>query len=191
MSTRRLLATVACLLCLGTWASADELGNASAHVYLNINPNISMGAISSIVDGGTLQTGSATIEIVFRIDANTEAVIMSGFVSPLFKGNDPAGTEVPPLAVDLNAGLKIDPETATEVQGGDGTATYIGAAASPWSAPEGDFPGFSTEELVFESSQDGHFSQDVVVTATWLNDDPEKPQGEYSGYVVLFGGVVP
>ena len=189
MNIRRLLAVMTCLLCMGVWASADELGNASAHVYLNINPNISMSA-EGTVDGGTLQTGQASIDILFRIDANTEAVELSAFVSPLFKGNDPAGTEVAPIPVDLGAGVVMNPTAANEIQGGDGVAQYLGAAIDPWVAPEGDFPGFETEALVFESSQNGHFSQDVLVTAAWENTDPEKPQGEYSGYVVLYGGVV-
>jgi hypothetical protein len=174
---------------MGVWANADELGSASAHVYININPNISMGSVG-LVDGGTLQTGQAAIDILFRIDANTEAVELSAFVSPLFKGNDPAGTEVAPIPVDLGAGVKMDPTAANEIQGGNGVAPYLGAATNPWIAAEGAFPGFETEALVFESSQDGHFSQDVLVTATWENSDPEKPQGEYSGYVVLYGGVV-
>ena len=40
-----------------------------------------------------------------------------------------------------------------------------------------------TESLRFESSQNNHFSQDVFVTVTWIQIDPEQPTGEYSGRV--------
>ena len=53
-----------------------------------------------------------------------------------------------------------------------------------------EFGGLMSGEEAFESSQNGHFSQEVAVTCTWNQDDPEKPQGEYSGWVVLAGMVL-
>ncbi len=171
------------LLAAPAFAQADLTSSAQTHVYLNIDPNISVQPIESVIDAGSIQTGDASLPIPFRIDANTEQVKIAVVVTPLFKGNDPLGTEVDPIPVNLSAGVDIDPANGNEVGGGDGNAEFIGT--QDVSAPEGLFPGQLTETLVFESSQDGHFSQDVLVSPTWTNDDDEKPQGEYSGYVVL------
>ena len=180
----------------GCCGKSDLSGHASTHVFLQIDPNISMSAAAPEVDGGTLQMGQALVLIDFRIDANTEAVQLSAIVTPLYKGNDPTGVEVLPIPVDLPAGVAIDAVNANEIQGGDGIAPYLdptpGAVPIPdlVDAPEGLFPGHPTVEVIYESSQSGHFSQDLTLAVAYQNDDPEKPQGEYSGYVVLFGGVV-
>ena len=95
---------------------------------------------------------------------------------------------MPPIPVNLSEGVEIDPDNANPINGESQVASYTGTGS--YSAGEGTFPGKTTEEIVFESSQNGHFSQDVVVTPTWTNTNDEKPQGEYSGYVVLYGAVV-
>jgi hypothetical protein len=185
---RKLIALVACLtLVLGVSAFADEIAKpVAAKVYLNIDPNIAIRALTGTVDGGSLQMGDAAIDILFRVDANTQAVELTFLVTPRVKGNDPTNVEVAPL--QPVGGLQIDPTNANEILGGDGFAQFAGA--QDWDASEGLFPGLLTEAVIFESSQDGHFSQDVTVTAKCNNSDPEKPTGEYSGYVVLWGAVV-
>jgi len=174
-----LLSTVA----LVSASYADPESDDAAHVYVNVNPNIAVQAPTT-VDLGDLQTGTVSEDITFRIDANTEAVALRGFVTKLYKGDDPTGTEVAPIDVDTSAQLPMDPANANEIQGGDGIAAY---------QTTGEYNGFlgdGTETLVFESSQDGHFSQDVTIRPTWVNLDNEKPQGEYSGFVVLYASVV-
>ena len=47
----------------------------------------------------------------------------------------------------------------------------------------GLFPAVGTESIQFESSQGNTFSQPVTLTINWLQDDPQKPQGIYSGRV--------
>jgi hypothetical protein len=165
-------------------AYAETSASASAHVVLRIDPNISVEAIDYNVDLGTLQTGEVSAPITFRIDANTQAVAISGLVTKLYKGDDPTSTVVTPIDVKQEEGVVIEPEHAKEVRGGNGRAEYVGAGSF------NGFEGYVTEQLVFESSQKGRFSQEVDVTPTWFNEDPEKPQGEYSGFVVLYSSVV-
>lgn len=169
-------------------ASADPSGSAMAHVYINIDPNISVQAVDANVSAGTLQTGDRSVPITFRIDANTEAVAMSALVTKLYKGDDPKGTEVTPIDVNLSKGVTMQPENANPINGVDNNASYTGTGAVTTS--KGTFAGNLTEQIIFESSQDGHFSQNVEVTPTWTNEDNEKPQGQYSGYVVLYSAVV-
>lgn len=188
---RKLVVLATCLmLVLGVSAFADEIAKpVSAKVLLNIDPNIALNVLTGIVDGGSLQLGDKEVQITFRVDANTEAVELYGLVTQLWKGNDPSGTEVRPI--DPVGGLQIDPDNANEVLGGNGFAGLVGAMGDgSWDGPEGTFPGQFTRAVVFESSQNAHFSQDVIVSAKYNNSDAEKPRGEYSGYVVLYGAVV-
>lgn len=182
---KKLLVLVLALVVIGaaSYSYADPAASAVAHVTLTINPNIALQVIESHVNMGTTQTGDVQFPIRFRIDANTQSVGISGLVTKLYKGDAPNISEVEPIPVNLTAGLLIDPEFANEVAGGDGIASYVGTA---------DYLGFAgevTEALTFESGQNNHFSQDVTVAPTWNNADEEKPQGEYSGYVVLYATI--
>ncbi len=182
---KKLLALALALVVLGaaSYSYADFSSEAVAHVYVQVNPNIAVSAIDSNVNMQTIQSDDITWPITFRIDANTESVGISGLVTKLYKGDDPTGTEVLPIPVKTSAGLVIDPTNASEVAGGDGIAAYVGV---------GSYLGFAgelSEALTFESSQDNHFSQEVEVSPTWFNIDEEKPQGEYSGYVVLYATI--
>jgi hypothetical protein len=47
-----------------------------------------------------------------------------------------------------------------------------------------------TESIIFESAQNNHFSQQVDLVVWWIQDDPEKPMGEYSGCVGMTAWVV-
>jgi len=169
-------------------ASADPTSSATAHVYLNIDPNIAVQAIDANVDAGTLQTGDRSVPITFRIDANTEQVSMSALVTKLYKGDDPKNTDVAPIPVNLSAGVVMQPANANPVNGGSNVATYIGTGNV--TNPKGVFEGSLTQQLAFESSQNGHFSQNVEITPTWTNELDEKPTGQYSGYVVLYSAVL-
>lgn len=180
---KKILFAVLGVVLFAAVAHADLEGSAKTHVYLDIVANIAVAPVAPIVDGGQIQTGDAVIPIIFRIDANTEAVKINVGVSDLYKGNDPEGTEVAPIPVNLSEGVIIDPVAGNEVEGGNGVAQYVSTGTI--SAAEGIFDSAITETLKFESSQNGHFSQEVVVTPVWTNEDDEKPQGEYSGYVEL------
>ncbi len=179
-----------CLLLFGMASSAlaDPAASAVAHVYMNVAPNIAVEAVDANVDAGTLQTGERQVPITFRVDANTQAVAMSVLVTQLYKGNDPTNTEVNPVRISTPRGVAIDPDNANEVNGGDGVAMYVGP--SSMTNEKGTFEGMETEVLTFESSQNAHFSQNVEVTPTWVNTDNEQPQGQYSGYVVLYAAVL-
>lgn len=184
-----IIATLVLSLGFATLAMADPDDSAQAHVYLNIDPNIAVEALTANVSGGTLQTGIREIPILFRIDANTEAVALSALVTQLYKGDDPNNTEVAPVAVDLTEGVDVAADNAHAINGQDDNLPYSGNTSSVQNE-KGTFAGYLTSEVTFESSQNGHFSQNVLLTPSWTNEDNEKPQGEYSGYVVLYASVV-
>jgi hypothetical protein len=49
----------------------------------------------------------------------------------------------------------------------------------------GPYAGLATVIGAFGSGQNNHFSQNVTVTPTWNQTNPELPTGEYSGLVTL------
>jgi hypothetical protein len=160
----------------------DTEGSASAHVFVNVDPNVGVQASTAIVDAGTVQTGDFSATIDFRVDANLQVVTFYAVASPLFKGDDPLGTEVPPIPLNLSEGIEIDPDNANPLEGGSQVAAFISGSNEDIDG----FPGVPTEQITFESSQNNHFSQNVRLTVTWNQDDPEKPTGEYSGKVKLW-----
>jgi hypothetical protein len=168
-------------------AFADESNDAICHVYVDVDANIGVMPVFSSVDLGSIQTGTFIGMIPFRVDANTQKVRMSAAASYLYKGDDPDTVWVPPILLfldELEPGVDIVPHNGNPVAGGDYRAMYLG------DVDVGGFPGKNTEEIVFESAQNNHFSQQVDLFVTWIQDDPEKPMGEYSGNVQLFCWVV-
>ncbi|MBA3016512.1 MAG: hypothetical protein KKD63_04800 [Proteobacteria bacterium] len=164
---------------------ADTSNSATAHVYMNVVANIAVQPGTPNVDAGSVQMGDFDATFDFRIDANTEGVAMNLAASPLFKGDDPRGTAVAPIPLNLSAGVDVSCDNANPMRGIDGNASYVGDTTI------GAFPARQAEDLQFESSQNGHFSQTCRTTVTWTQDDPEKPMGEYSGKVKLAAMVMP
>ena len=175
------------LLCLiGAQAAfADLNGDATAHVYVDVVPNVAVGVLTGSVDIGEIQTGDFSATITFRVDANMQDVYLSAAASPLYKGDDPTNTEVAPLPLLESAGILFEPTNANPMNGGSNVASYTGDTTID------GFPGLLTGQIQFESSQNGHFSQDVDLTVYWQQPDPEQPQGQYSGLVQMFCLLMP
>jgi hypothetical protein len=159
-------------------ALADVEGESTAHVNVLVNPNISMAASGSDIDLD-VQTGLVTGTTRFQVDANSQYVSFEVTCTDLFKAND-VRSEVLPIEVNAGAGSMIDPDF--------GIGRNVPLVAEAY---VNEFPGWASAVEVFESSQNGHFSQEVSVSCTWDQDDPEKPEGDYSGWVKLVGMLSP
>ena len=171
-------------------AFADESNDAICHVYVDVDANIGVMPVLSSVDLGSVQTGTFTGMIPFRVDANTQKVRMGAAASYLYKGDDPDTVWVDPILLfldELEPGIDIVPHNANPVAGGDHRAMFVGDVTV---GVDPGYPGKVTEDIVFESAQNNHFSQQVDLFVTWIQDDPEKPMGEYSGNVQLFCWIV-
>lgn len=170
------------MLCvaLAPAAYADTEASAVNGVYVIVDPNITMQA-GPYVNAGTIQTGIITAQAGFRIDANEQEVEFYANVTDLWKGDD-SGSEVAPIPVDESAGAIIEAQNGNPLAGGSSNVPYEG--------PGDDVNGMKslkTVPIVLQSSQDGHFSQMVYVTASWDQSDAEKTIGEYSGFIELVG----
>jgi len=161
-------------------AYAETSGSALASVLVTVNPNIAVKTNTAIVDAGTVQTGDFAATLSFRIDANVEAVKMFVEGSSLYKGDDPVNVTVDPIAIKLSKPVGITPQFGHRMGGLADEANWDGAGALI-----GAYPTTKTETVQFESSQNGHYSQDVLFKITYNQPDPEKPMGQYSGKIRL------
>ncbi len=165
-------------------ARADETCEATTLVFVEINPNICVQALMPSVDMGSVQTGEIFGYIPFQIDANTEQVLICVAATPLAKGFDFESDDVPLIPVDLDFGVNVDAEHANPTGGQDNNLEYTDDVQI-----EG-IPASGTECVEFESSQNCHFSQNVLLTLAWLQENNEQAMGEYTGLVQLTATVV-
>ena len=170
-------------------ASADLENDASCHVFVEVAANIAIESMAPYFNLGSIQTGVFSGTIPFRVDANTEQVMLSAGASGLYKGDDPESVFVDPIPLYmpvelLDNGIDIIPHVGNPTGGHGHRAVYDQPVIIDL------FPGMQTESVVFESAQNNHFSQQVDLVVTWTQDDPEKPMGEYSGKVKMWAWVV-
>jgi hypothetical protein len=178
-----LSAAVIGIVVFGSSASnlrADEFSSASTRVFVTVNPNVGVDADLAVWDLGTVQTGDFSAVITWRVDANSQFLDLALEASNLYKGDDPLNDEVAPIPLNLSDEAEVDPANGNESNSGDNLLDWTGGTGEIDS-----YPTFLTEFGNFESSQNGHFSQSVVTTIYYSQDDPEKPQGQYSGVVRL------
>ena len=168
------------VLFMASTVSGDTSGDAIAKVIVTVNPNVTVGVNTAIVDAGTIQTGEFSATIDFRVDANQQQICMQVEATPLYKGDDPLENTVDAIPLAIDVPVIIAPTDASPMGGAENELLLANSGSGI-----GDFPSFLTDPLCFESSQNNHFSQDVFVTVTWDQVDPEQPTGEYSGRVRL------
>lgn len=178
-----LLALVLAISIAGN-AMADLTNNASHKVYVKVSPNIAIAPIGPDVDMASIQTGKFIGYVPFRIDANTQNIMVWGFASYLYKGGDPSDPTTPPITLDLNYGIHFDVANGGPVGGEDNILDYTTTALVS------GFTGHETSQTEYEASTAGHFSQNTVMSVQWDQVDPEKPTGDYIGVVRLSAMVV-
>ncbi|RPH61130.1 MAG: hypothetical protein EHM89_07745 [Acidobacteria bacterium] len=174
------------LLAAAQWSRADEIAHATVHVFVFVEPSISIYPTEPRMDLGSIQTGIISGQIPFRVESNGQTVLFSAASTPLFKGGVVANPSVPPIPIRIGSGIRIDAEQANPVGGANHVTQYNTAEGDV-----GGLPGLTTQSVEFESGQNGRFSQGVTLGVTWDQNDPEKPTGEYSGLVVLWAMVPP
>jgi hypothetical protein len=176
--------TIAAVVAAFGTASADYDDDALMEVFVEVEANMSVMPGAPFVDMSTVQVGPIVGYVPFIVDANTQTCKFMAAASKLYKGDDPTDPEVPPIELDESAGILFTIPDGDATGGGDGVAAYCCPATI------NGFPGMSTEWVEFESSQNNRLSQTVTLEITWIQDDPEKPMGEYSGFVEFFAMIV-
>jgi hypothetical protein len=187
---KKLLALALGLIALVAFAGvahADLESMATSQVYVNVDPNVGVAALSAAIDAGTVQTGDFMATASFGIDSNCEWLQFYAAASDLYKGGITEGElEVTPIPLNMSEGVVIEAASASPVNGGSNMVAYINGETESI----GEFPCVQTETIVFESSQDCVFQQEVTAKFTWTQDDPLKPKGQYMGKVKLAAMIV-
>jgi hypothetical protein len=180
------LLILAALVCIAApaFAVTSDVQSFSSPVYVNITPNIAVNGPSvaqTLVNGPNVPAGVGfSIPVTFRVDSNMEQLKLGAGASILYKGDVTSSTYQ--IAISTG-GIKIVPELANPMAAHpSNVAAYVGGSVDLG----GGFMGMNTEFIPFESGQNNHFSQNVVVTPSWVNGDSELPIGEYSGVVNFY-----
>lgn len=160
---------------------ADTSGDAAQKVFVNVDPNIAVTAPTDpSTTMGAVQAGMFSGTVTFQVDANEEAVVLGVTATDLYKGDVcSANPDVTPIPVDTTTGATVAPAQANPLSGASNVLTW--ASQDTYLGCNGQ----RSEDVTFESSQSGHFSQAVPVTVNWNLTNPEQPKGEYSGYIIL------
>lgn len=182
------LLTIALAICLsGGMAMGELAGEADAHMYVNVVSNIAVGVVTSNVNLGQVQIGVFPGQIIFRVDANVEQVAMCVQASNLYKGDVASSIYLIPVKTGLATdGALVQPALGNAIAGHGNLLAWLAGVVQV-----NGFNGVASECWTFESSQGGHFSQDVTVNLEYDQIDPELPKGEYSGWVKLIATVLP
>lgn len=200
---RKLLAlAVAGALLVPAAAFADIEFSSIKPVAVTIAPTIKVSTDpGTTAVTPTLQTGDIKLQVPFRIDANTQWVNIQAFATDLYKadagvvGSQSAHKILHSGKVDVTVLPSPDPEALGALVGATGPAqlTYDGNKQSI--APDSTaatvlWEFYQTNLGRYESGIRGRFSHDIKLGVTWNNGNSELPQGNYSGFVRLYGQVV-
>lgn len=160
-------------------ASGSRSSSGVGKVLVNVEPNVKVDIVENPPPIHH-QTGDVTVTLTFQVDANQQTVAMFVEASDLYKGDDPSGVGVAPIPLNRAVPAVIEPEHANPVNLASNQASWTGTGS-----PIGGFATARSAAILFESSQNNRFSQNVDVSVSWNQNDPEKPQGQYGGRVRL------
>lgn len=160
-------------------ASGNRSSSGVGKVLVNVEPNVKVDIAENPLPVHH-QTGDVSVTLTFQVDANQQTLAMFVEASDLYKGDDPSGASVGPIPLNRAVPVVIEPDHANPVNGASNQAPWTGAGS-----PIGAFATARSAVILFESSQNNRFSQNVDVTLSWTQNDPEKAQGQYGGRVRL------
>jgi hypothetical protein len=185
----KLLAILMAVAMVSGPAFADEVDSACAHVFVNILPTVAVSAPVDVLLDAIQATQCLRASLVFQVEANLQTIDMFVTVSNLYKGDDPASEYFIPVKPGHDdKDVKVQPANGSETFAGGGD-NWLAYTDTPTTLK--GYAALETEIGTFESGQSGHFSQDVTVSVSWTQDNPELPVGEYSGWVMLTAMVPP
>ncbi|HSR11830.1 MAG TPA: hypothetical protein VLS90_10335 [Thermodesulfobacteriota bacterium] len=188
---KRVLILIVTVMMLGlaVQAYADSATTGTARVMVNVDPIIAI--TPGVPPIPTVQFGVFTIPVPFTIGANYQTLRFSVMATDLYKADvvGITGQQVPPIPLVLTRDCLFQLTSGNAING------LTNVIPAPFARLGSDvintLPAYTSSSRVFQSSQAGHFSQDVTLSCFWNQNDNEKPKGQYSGFVRLIGVVVP
>jgi len=164
---------------------ADTFASATARVTVNVVPTMNVSAVERVVVRNT-RPGPIEATVTFFIRANLHRARIYVEASDLYKDSDPTNQAVAPIPLDLTVPAVIELASAAPLGDGVNRAGWIGQGV-----PIQSFATHLSESLLFESSQNRTFTQEVDVTLIWDQGAAIRPVGQYGGVVRLTALAVP
>ena len=158
---------------------ANDISSSFSATQLDIEPQIVVQANTpTIVVNDPVVTGDFEVTVDFSVESNTQNVNMFVEATDFYFYKDPTAQVVDPIRLVESAGVEIDPQGATAVNGHNASFTGVGDTID-------GYPSRKTASLTFQSNSGDHvFSHPVAVTVIW-ELEPMKPAGSYSAKVRL------
>jgi hypothetical protein len=159
------------------------------------------GVTATQVGSPEIGLGTVSIPVSFRVDANTESVLLTALATDLFKADQTNGiyiikTNGPGVLVEVVASdNQFTP--AVDLLAGSCVQNCLDLDSDnkdmlAWDDLIAVVDGFrSTATGLFESAHAGHFSHDLIFTVSWGNENAELPMGFYSGQVRMVAAMGP
>ncbi|NNL57268.1 MAG: hypothetical protein HKO71_05920 [Pseudomonadales bacterium] len=137
-------------------------------------------------DLGDVMVGYIYGSVTFNVHANSQAIELACAATELFKGNVPVDggyDQYTPhddqIPLYEGYGCQIDVPYGNPMNGASNVAYFDGSKDM-----HGDWEFFRTNSIVFENNHPEP-TQDITLSVKWYQADPEKRQGQYSGFVKL------
>ena len=175
------LVTLACCPVAGG-AARDS---AVAVVRVEVRRTVAVGVLAGTVKAGVVEAGAVRAIVGFRVDSNSPAVTLYVEATGLHKAGDADARDPAAIPVDRAAGVVIAPTHAAAAGRTSNVATYAESTSVD------GMPAEKSEPIRFASARSAAFSQDVYVTVTWDQCDPQQPVGTYAGRVKLTAMIMP
>ncbi|MBT8140516.1 MAG: hypothetical protein KJP25_12185 [Gammaproteobacteria bacterium] len=174
-------------------AGAGDPGDPQGTSYSDQTPGQTAG-LSFVTNKslGSIMTGYIEGSVSFLVHANAQQVTFACAATDLFKGNIPTRggfsaetTHDDEIPLYADYGCRIDVPNGNPINGysnvGVYGSNYVEHGSSGW-----EF--LQTNYITFENNHPEP-TQYVTLTTKWLQDDHEKRQGQYSGFVKLIAMV--
>lgn len=182
-------------------AMADMYGEVAKRVAVKISPSIVVGGTGEVVDTTGYQANQEiSLDVDFRIDANSQHVTIGGAATNLFKAdqgdiNNPSAYVIPLAGsgIGVTASLEFDPNANGNVGAkdpdGDNELTFDGGSVPELAPDNKTWEFFTTELEEWESGHNNRFSHTLTFNVNYLFTDSELPVGNYSGWVKLYAWI--
>jgi len=135
---------------------------------------------------GEVMVGYIYGSVTFEVHANSQAIDLACAATELFKGNVPTDGGYDPVSIHDDQiplykgyGCEIVVPYGNPMNGASNVAYFDNTTDK-----HGDWTFYRTNSITFENNHPEP-TQEITLNVKWYQDDPEKRQGQYSGFVKL------
>jgi len=161
--------------------------SATTTAVLDIEPQVAVQPRTPTIRVIHAGTGEIEVTAEFMIGANVPVVDMYVEATDFFfmSGSD-AAPSVAPVPLLESGGVYVQADGATNISGGANPLPFVGRGD-----PVEGLESQKTDHVTYQSNEPYAFNHVVAVTVTWIQEDPNKPAGQYAAKIKLTCLAVP